>query len=232
MLYFTFYYNAFLMGSITLLFHHVLKQFNVEKQLFEKYSVNLMRSLICGTIAHEAYKNYKYIWIDKCLDNELLYNKFEDYHNMFLSYFIYDTVLLWYQVYLNIEKNIRLDLLFHHLLAIAALLIIESNKMYGITILIGISEGMSLVSGPKLLSMYFNNKYLTNLFITFRLLYLIFVRMCFLWPSLIYYYHTSTTNCVKYQEGRNIILVILLIGLIFHAEISWLHSGRKELARI
>jgi len=195
MLFFTFYYNAFLMGSITVLFHHVLKQFNVETKLFEKYSVNMMRSLICGTIAHEAYKNYKYLWMDKCLDNELMYNRFEDYHNMFLSYFIYD-------------------------------------KMYGLTILIGLSEGMSFVSGPKLLSMYFNNKYLTNIFIIFRLLYLIFVRMFFLWPSLIYYYHISTSQCIKYQQERNILLVIALISMIFHAEISWLHSGRKELARI
>lgn len=232
MLFFTFYYNAFLMGSITVLFHHVLKQFNVETKLFEKYSVNMMRSLICGTIAHEAYKNYKYLWMDKCLDNELMYNRFEDYHNMFLSYFIYDTVVLWYQVYLKIEKNLRLDLLFHHLLAISALLIIETKKMYGLTILIGLSEGMSFVSGPKLLSMYFNNKYLTNIFIIFRLLYLIFVRMCFLWPSLIYYYHISTSQCIKYQQERNILLVIALISMIFHAEISWLHSGRKELARI
>lgn len=232
MLFYTFYYNAFLMGGLIFGFHHLLKKYNIETKIFEKYSVNLMRSLICGTIAHESYNNYKYIWMDKCLDNPVILHKFEQYHNMFLSYFVFDTIILWYQVYLKIEKNIRFDLLFHHILAITALLIIEYKKMYGVTILIGLSEGMSLVSGPKLLSMHLNYKNLTNFFIYFRLLYLIFVRMIFLWPSLIYYYHRSTSECINYINDRNILLVLFLVGLIFHAEISWLHSGRKELARI
>ena len=229
---YTFYCNTLLMGSLTLFFHHILKKINVETQLFEKYSVNLMRSLICGTIAHEAYNNYNYIWLDKCLENTIVINKFKNFHYMFLSYFIFDTVVLLYQVYIKIEKRIRLDLLFHHLLAISALLIIENKEMYGLSLMIGLSEGMSLVSGPKLLSMHFGNKYLTNMFIIYRLLYLIFVRMLFIWPSLIYFYHNVTTNCDKYKDDRNILLVISMVLIIFHAEINWLHSGRKELARI
>jgi len=232
MLYYTFYYNAFLMGSMTLLFHHILKKCNVENQLFEKFSINLMRSLVCGTVAHEAYINYKYIWLDKCLDNQVITHKFEQYHNMFLSYFVFDTVLLWYQVYLKIEKSIRIDLLFHHILAITALIIIENKKMYSITLLIGLSEGLSLVTGPKLLSMHFGNKYLTNIFIIYRLLYLIFVRMLFIWPSLIYFYNYITLYCEKYKSERNLPLVLFLVGLIIHAEIMWLHNGRNELTRI
>lgn len=232
MLFYTFYYNIFLMGGLTIFFHHILKNYNIETKMFEKYSVNMMRSLICGTIAHEAYHNYKYIWLDKCLENSIIENKFIQYHNMFLSYFVFDTIILLYQVYLKIEKNVRMDLLLHHILAITSLLIIEKKKLYGISVLIGLSEGMSLVSGPKLLSMQLNYKNLTNIFIIFRLLYLIFVRMIFLWPSLIYYYNNITINCNNYKKDRNILLVIFLIGLIFHAEIAWLHSGRKELARI
>ena len=155
-----FYSNIFVMGSLTLLFHHYFKKINIETQLFEKFSVNMMRSIICGTIAHEAYQKYHYIWLDKCLDNENIINKFKNFHYMFLSYFIFDTVLLWYQVYLKIEKKVRLDLLLHHLLAISALLIIEDKKIYGISLMIGLSEGMSLVSGPKLLSVHYGNKYL------------------------------------------------------------------------
>jgi len=229
---YTFYYNAFLMGSLTIMFHHFLKKMGAETQLFEKFSVNMMRSLICGTIAHEAYKKYHYIWLDKCLDNNKIVNNFKEYHSMFLSYFIFDTIILWYQVYLKIEKKIRLDLLFHHLLAITALIIIDNKKIYGISLMIGLSEGMSLVSGPKLLSMHYGYKSLTNIFITFRLLYLIFVRILFIWPSLIYFYHTITIKCDKYKDDRNILLVIFLVLVIFHAEINWLHSGRKELARI
>ena len=229
---YSFYVNTFIMSGLVFGFHYLLKKINIEKQLFEKFSINMMRSIICGTIAHEAYKKYHYIWLDKCLDNNNIVIKFKEFHYMFLSYFIFDTVLLWYQVYLKIEKKIRLDLLFHHLLAIVALLIIENKKMYGISLMIGLSEGMSIVTGPKLLSVHLNNKYLTNIFIKFRLLYLIFIRMLFIWPSLIYFYHKITSSCDKYKDDRNILLVLFLVGVIFHAEINWLHSGRKELSRI
>lgn len=228
----SFYLNTFIMGSLTLLFHHFLKKVNIENQLFEKFSINMMRSIICGTIAHEAYLKYHYIWIDKCLDNTKIVNKFVDFHNMFLTYFIFDTVLLWYQVYLKIEKKIRMDLLLHHLLAITALIIIENKGLYSISLMIGLSEGMSLVTGPKLISMHLGYKKITNAFIIFRLLYLIFIRMLFIWPSLIYFYHKVTTSCDKFKNDRNMFLVISLVLIIFHAEINWLHSGRKELARI
>jgi len=232
MIVFTFYSNILTMGTLIFGFHHFFKYINIEKKMYEKFSINMMRSLICGTIAHEAYKNYYYIWEDKCLENKIILNNFKEYHSMFLSYFIFDTILLLYQIYLKIEKNIRLDLLFHHLLAITALIIIEYYDLYSISLMIGLSEGMSLVTGPKLLSMHYGKKYLTNIFIIYRLLYLIFVRMFFIWPSLIYFYNDVTLNCDKYKNDRNIFLVIFLILIIIHAEINWLHSGRKELTRI
>jgi len=231
MLFMTFYYNAFIMGSLTLLFHNILKKYNIEDKLFGKFSVNMMRSFTCATIAHEALINYKYIILDQCLSNKIIETRFENYHNMFLSYFIFDTIILWYQVYLNIEKSIRLDLLFHHLLAITVLIIIEKKRMFGITLLIGLSEGMSIVTGPKLLSMYYNNKYWTNIFIVYRLLYLIIIRMAVIWPFLLYFYNKITLECEDYKKERNILLVIFLMGLIIHAEISWLHNGRNELTR-
>lgn len=231
-----FFYNAltnvFIMGGLCYVFHNILKKFDIEKNIFEKYSVNLMRSLICATISHEAYLNYNYVWLDKCLDNQKILNKFVNFHNMFLIYFIFDTVVLYYQIYKGIEKKIRIDLLFHHLLALVALTVIDYNKMYGITIMIGLSEGMSLASGPKLLSMYLGNKNFVNFCIAYRLIYLIFVRMLFIWPSLLYFYYKITNDCEKYKEQKNIFLVLSLIITIIHAEIKWLHSGRKELARI
>ena len=228
----SFYLNIFFMGSLTLFFHHFLKKKNIETKLFEKFSINMMRSIVCGSIAHEAYINYNYIWYDKCLQNDKILDKFKNFHYLFLSYFIFDTVLLWYQVYLNIEKKIRLDLLLHHLLAITALIIIENKGLYSISLMIGLSEGMSLVTGPKLIAMHIGNKYLTNIFIIYRLLYLIFIRMLFIWPSLLYFYHKVTLVCDNYKDDRNIFLVLSLVLIIIHAEINWLHSGRKELARI
>lgn len=227
-----FYPNIFFMSITTLLFHQIFKNIKVESRLFEKYSINMMRSITCGIIAHEAYLGYNEIWNDKCLVNINTYNKFRNYHNIFLSYFVYDTILLFYQVYLKIEKNIRLDLLFHHILAITALLFIEHQKMYGLSLMIGLSEGMSIVTGPKLLSMHYGYKKITNGFIIFRLLYLIFIRILFIWPSLLFYYNNITINCEKYIVHRNMYLVIFMVLIIFHAEINWLHSGRKELTRI
>ena len=228
----SFYSNILIMSSLTFVFHKICKLYDIEKQLFEKYSVNLMRSIICGAIANDAYKKYNYIWLDKCLDNNNILIKFQDYHQTFLSYFVFDTVILLYQYYLKIEKKIRLDLLFHHILAITALLIIENKRLYGISLMIGLSEGMSLVSGPKLLSMEYGNKYITNILIKYRLFYLVFIRMIFIWPSLIYYYHIVTTDCDYYKNNRNMILVISMVLIIFHAEITWLNSGRNELSRI
>jgi hypothetical protein len=225
-------YNFFIMGSTILFFHNIMKFFNIENKLFEKYSVNMMRSLICGTIANEAYNKYNYLWLDKCLYNKIIYNDFKDFHYMFLSYFIFDTMIIWYQIYLHIEKNIRMDLLLHHLLAIFALLIIDDKKMYGMTIIIALSEGMTIVSGPKLLTMYYSNKYMTNIFIIYRLIYIVFIRIIFIWPLLIYYYYIITNNCDGYKDDKNMLLVIFLVMLIFHADINWYYSGRKELARI
>jgi hypothetical protein len=54
--------------------------------MFEKYSINMMRSVVCGTIANEAYRNFNYIWLDKCLDNSNIIIKFKNYHYMFLFY--------------------------------------------------------------------------------------------------------------------------------------------------
>ena len=108
----------------------------------------------------------------------------------------------------------------------------QNLSYYCISLMIGLSEGMSLVTGPKLIAMEYGNKQITNSLIIYRLLYLIFVRMLFIWPSLIYYYHTITIKCDKYKDDRNILLVIGLVIVIIHAEINWLHSGRKELTRI
>ena len=227
-----FYSNILIMGGLSLMFHKICKKYDIEQLLFEKYSVNLMRSVICGAIANEAYQKYNYIWLDKCLDNNSIMLKFKNYHQMFLSYFIFDTVILLYQYYIKIEKKIRLDLLFHHILAITALLIIENKRLYGISLIMGLSEGISLVSGPKLISMEYGSKKLTNFFISYRLFYLVFIRMLFIWPSLIYYYHYVTSYCDKYVEDRNMYLVLVMIFIITHAEISWIHSGRSELARI
>ena len=57
-----------------------------------------------------------------------------------------------YQVYKKINNKIRFDLLFHHMLALFVLNLLEYNKMYNLALLIGLSEEMSFVSGFKLIS--------------------------------------------------------------------------------
>ena len=79
------------------------------------------------------------------MDNNLN-NDLKIYHRNFLNYFIYIFVMI-YQVYKKINNKIRFDLLFHHLLGIFVLNLLDFNEMYNLTLLIGLSEGMSLVSG-------------------------------------------------------------------------------------
>jgi hypothetical protein len=233
---FIFYSNVLFMGGTILLFHQVFKSMNIEKQIFEKYSVNMMRSLMCSMIANESFSHIGYLYSDRCLSSAMVKDKFIDIYYFFLSYFVFDTVILFYQVYLKIEKNIRLDLLLHHILAITAFLYINHYQQYGIVPFIGMSEAMSIVSGPKLLSVHYGNKYITNIFIFYRLCFLVYVRMLIIWPSLILYY-MSTYYCKNndtnnYTKNYNIFLVVSMVAIIFHAEIRWLHSGRNELSRI
>lgn len=220
------------MGSCTVFFNYILKGLNIKEEIFGKYTVGLMRSISCFAISYSGYKNFFYISSDICLEKNETVTIFKEYHSMFLSYFIYDTMILFYQVYLNIEKKIRPDLLFHHLLAIFALTLIDNYKLYSLTTLIGITEGMSIVSGPKLLSMHYGNKYITNIFIIYRLIYLLCIRMLFIWPCLLYYYNSITSTCPAYKENRNMYLVSGLLFIIINTELIWFHSGRKELARI
>ena len=170
------FFDFLIMHSLSYLFYILLKKFNLENKFLGNLSFNLTRSVICGSLAYYSYKKIDTIYIDKCLDNKDLYNSLQIYHRSFLNYFIYDIFVMIYQVYKNINTKIRMDLLFHHLFAIFVLNILEYNKMYNISLLIGISEGMSIVSGLKLLSLNLNlgryNSSSFKLFISLNLQYL------------------------------------------------------------
>jgi len=220
------------MHLLSFIFYKILNNYDIEKNFLGNLSFNLTRSVICGSLAYYSYKKIDTIYIDKCLDNKDLYNSLQIYHRSFLNYFIYDIFVMIYQVYKNINTKIRMDLLFHHLLAIFVLNILEYNKMYNISLLIGISEGMSIVSGLKLLCDKLNYSKIKNLLIYFRLSYLILVRMLFLWPSLFLFYIDITNNCDNFKKLKNTILVINLILIIGYNEIKWINNGIKELKRI
>lgn len=227
-----FYSHIFFMGSCTVLFNCILNYFNIKEEIFGKYTIGLTRSLLCSAISYSAYKKIFLISNDICLeksDNLILY---KEYNFMFLSYFVYDTIILFYQIYLNIEKKIRLDLLFHHLMGIFSLIMIDNYKLYNLSLFIGLSEGLSIVAGPKLLSVHFGNKYMKNIFVIYRLIYIFFIRFLLIWPSLLYNYHYITKNCDQYKENRNMYLVGGLLLMIINTEILWIFNGRKELENI
>ena len=122
-------------------------------------------------------------------------------------------------------------LLIHHIIAITSLLLINHYNLYGLIPFIGLSEGMSIVSGPKLICMNYGNKYLTNIFIMYRLFYIIYVRLLLIWPSLFLYYLT-TYECTNTTNSKNIYLLSFMLFFIIYSEIKWLYSGRMELSRI
>ncbi len=228
-----FYFTMMEMGFYLIAFHFLFTfYYPIENQLFQKYSVNMMRSLMCSYFCIQGTKYLGDVWTDVCLLDENRLTNYKNLHYQFLAYFIFDTIILFYQKYLKIEKRIRKDLLFHHILAIFSLMSIQKYGLYGISSLICVSEGMSIVSGLKLIFMEKGPKELMKFCVRFRLLYLVFIRMLYLWPVVIYYYHTATNQCENLKESKNMPLILGLIALIYHAEIRWIHSGRGELMRI
>jgi len=225
-------YNLFFLHGISLFFYLLFDQLKIEHVVLGNLSFNFMRSVICGSIALYSYQNYSKIFDDKCLENDKFKDQLVLFHDRFLHYFIYDLFVMMYQVYVKINKSIRIDLLMHHLLAIFILTYISRNEMYNITLLIGLSEGMSFVSGFKLLSNKLGLKKYSNICIRVRVGYLFFIRMLFLWPSLLYFYYQITNECEKFKKEKNIQLVCFFIGVIVMNEIKWIRSGLKELNRI
>ena len=220
------------MHLLSFIFYKILNNFNIEKTFLGNLGFNLTRSIICGSLTYYSFKNLNNIYEDKCLENYELTEKLKNYHRNFLNYFLYDIFVMIYQVYKNITKKVRFDLLFHHLLAIFVLNLIEYNKMYNLTLLIGISEGMSVVSGLKLISSELNQIKIKKMFIYFRLSYLVLVRILYLWPSILFFYVDITKNCEKFTENKNTFMVLNLILIIVYNEIKWINSGIKELKRI
>jgi len=226
------FFDFLTMHVLSYIFYRGLNYFKIEKIFLGNLSFNLTRSIICGSLTYYSYKNLNNIYNDKCIENNEFYDNLKNYHRSFLNYFLYDIFVMIYQVYRNINKKIRFDLLFHHILAIFVLNLIEENEMYNITLMIGLSEGMSIVSGLKLISGELNQIKMKHFFIYFRLVYLIFVRMIYLWPSLMFFYLDITKNCDKFKQNKNTFLVFNLILVIVYNEIKWIKSGIKELKRI
>ena len=228
----TIIYDFGIMHLLSFLFYELLTNYHIESIFLGNLGFNLTRSVICGSLAYTSYINLNKIYNDKCLLNENFNNYLIIYHHNFLNYFYYDIFVMAYQVYKNINKKIRYDLLFHHILAIFVLNLIDYNKMYNISLLIGLSEGMSLVSGFKLISHKLNEIKMKKVFIYIRLLYLIFIRLIFLWPSLILFYNDITNECEKFKNNKNITLLLCLLSMIIYNEIKWIQSGLKEIKRI
>ena len=226
------FYDFCTMHLLSFLFFELLKYHDIENIFLGNIGFNLTRSFICGSLAFYSYQNLNKIYEDKCLTNNDFNNELIIYHRNFLNYFYYDIFVMIYQVYKNINKKIRYDLLFHHLLAIFVLNLINDYKMYNITLLIGLSEGMSFVSGFKLLCNKLELKKINQFIIIYRLSYLIFIRMIFLWPSLIYFYISATHHCDNFKNNSSISLLLLFLGIILYNEFSWIKSGLKELKRI
>ena len=227
----SFYINILYMFYICYIFNFIFIISNIEHVMFQKYSVNMMRSTVCFTLFYESLRHLFGIFRNICTNNtDIVY---KNYHDTFLSYFIFDTIILFYQKIKNIEKRIRIDLLLHHVFAVSILLLISKYRIYPISMMIGLSEGMSIVSGPKLISMHLGYKRITNYFIKFRLLYIIFIRMCMIWPMILCYLIYVIRYCNEIKLNDAIFYISCsFVFVIMLAEMNWINSGRRELIRI
>ncbi len=232
-----FYTNLASLALLTTLFHYPLQYIHLETKYFERYSVNLMRSVACYMIFSQS--------CESLFHNGLTYhcNSHQEEHYdlfyFFLAYIYYDTVLLIYQHYLGLEKKIRYDLLLHHLLAIFACTFIENHQLYQLMPYIGLSEGISIVSGFKLLANIFQQKELATYCIQYRLYFLTHFRMTLLWPYVLYLFYShidNDQNQVKQEvcnpeiyNYENLTYFIMCITMIYSAEYLWYLRGKNEL---
>jgi hypothetical protein len=229
----SFYWTMCGMGICTVGFHYLFKNvFQFEKELFEKYSVNMMRSVMCLYFSLQSVSMIQDVWSDIYLKDENRLIRYQEIHYPFLSYFVFDTVLMLYQRYLQIEKKIRYDLVLHHGLAMTALLLIEKYNLYGLSVMMMMSEGMSVVSGVKLICMDFGYHEWIKPIVKYRYWYILVGRMMILWPMMLYYYYEVTNGCEKYKENRNMLLMVSLLTMIYHADIRWMYNAKRELQRI
>ncbi len=228
---FIFYLYLSSFSFLTVLFHYPLQYIELEKVYFERYSVNLMRSVACFMIFTQAceslfYRNLHFDCTQYHADEyELFY--------LFLAYIYYDTVLLMYQHYLGVEKKLRYDLLLHHILAIFTTSFIENHQLYQFTPYICLSEGISVVSGIKLLAQIFNHHKLVKYCIQYRLAFLVYGRMLLLWPYVLYLFYShmppeSTCNTEIYNR-ENLSYVMMAMTMIYSAEYVWYMRGKGEL---
>lgn len=208
---------------------HILK---IETRLFEKYSINLMRSIMCSYFSMKGFQMIKNISMDICYENEMNQIVLKRLHQEMIDYFVLDTILLFYQKYLKIENKIRIDLLLHHSLAIVALGFIDYYQIYPLIVHIMMSEGLSCLSGLKLIMVEKGYKKITTIILNYRIYYLIVMRMLYIWLSCIYHYMEMTTVCDKYKEDKNLFLFYGMMIIIYYFDIKWVKSGYRELKRI
>lgn len=225
-----FYINIFSLSFLTALFHYPFQYIQIEQKYFERYSVNLMRSVACYMIFSQSCESlFQHSFSYDCTKYH------EDHYSLFyffLAYIYYDTVLLIYQHYLGLEKKLRYDLLLHHVLAIFASTFIENHSLYQLTPYICLSEGISIVSGFKLLSNLFQHKKFTKYCIQYRLFYLMYIRMPLLWPYLLYIFYSNINNQIcdsGVYNYENFSYFIICITMIYSAEYLWYIRGKNEL---
>ncbi len=227
----SFYFHIASLAFLTLLFHYPLQYIHLEKKYFERYSVNLMRSVSCFMISSQGFQHILDNGIISSIPNNTEITNISDIYDLFyffLAYIYFDTVLIMYQHYLGIEKKLRYDLLLHHLLALFSFHYIQNYNLYTLIPYIALSEGISITTGPKLLANVFQNKELTKYCILYRIYYLLFVRVSFLWPYILYliYQNSSQNNSFELYNA------LFIIFMIYSMEYLWYIRGNKELKSI
>jgi hypothetical protein len=228
---FQFYTNICSLLFLTTLFHYPLQYINLENKYFERYSVNLMRSVSCFMIFTESLDILiTHGFQNHCTSLQLQENI--DLFYFFLAYIYYDIVLLMYQHYLGLEKKLRYDLLLHHLLALFSLTFIQNYELYSFVPYICLSEGISIVSGVKLLANIFKHNVIAKYCINYRLYFLTYFRMALLWPFIAYQFYNQIENSTCNQEifnYENLGYVMMAIMMIYSAEYLWYMRGSSEL---
>jgi hypothetical protein len=113
-----------------------------------------------------------------------------------------------------------------------ALGFIDYYKMYPLIVHIMMSEGLSSLSGLKLIMVKQGYTKITKIILNYRIYYLIIMRMLYIWLSCIYHYMEMTSTCEKYKEDKNLFLFYSMMMIIYYFDVQWIKSGYRELNRL
>jgi hypothetical protein len=196
---------------VLFIFYNVIYYFPPLQKYTDDTRFNVYRSLMCIAFSyfgvHIGLNFFKH-----GLNHPFSFRhaQINEVQYIFMAYLVLDVIKI---IASNPLKEIRPDLLVHHILCILGLLAAHHSKQYGyMHIIILIAESLSIVSGVDAMAIEDDNKYLSYQCKKFRRRVLKYIRMP-IWILIIMYtlkYINRSSSIVWYHFIISTVLIIFL----------------------